>query len=150
MRLLCFSFILLLFCSTGGLAAEGLISVESPHSVSVTAERLETALKRRGLNLFNRIDHAAGAAGAGQELRPTTLILFGSPAVGTPLIQCQQTIGIDMPQKVLIWEDAGGKVWFSYNDPQYLVKRHQAGDCGAVVQRIQQALANFARVVTEN
>ncbi|NJL61169.1 MAG: DUF302 domain-containing protein [Methylacidiphilales bacterium] len=77
-----------------------------------------------------KIDHAAGAKSINQELRPTQLIIFGNPAAGTPLMQCNQTAGIDLPQKALIWQDEQGQVWFGYNSPKYLMARHQLKDCG--------------------
>ena len=125
-------------------ASEGMISVKSAHSVATTADRLENILKAKGMKVFNRINHAAGAASVGKELRPTELIIFGNPKVGTPLMQCSHSIAIDLPQKALIWEDAGGQVWFSYNDPQFLALRHATQGCDAVLQKVAGALANFA------
>ena len=98
-------------------AADEMINVKSVHSVAQTADRLEKVLEAKGMTLFTRIDHAAGAAKVGEELRPTELLIFGNPKVGTPLMQCSQTVAIDLPQKALIWEDNEGSVWFSYNDP---------------------------------
>jgi len=125
-------------------ASEGMISVKSAHSVATTADRLENILKAKGMKVFNRINHAAGAASVGKELRPTELIIFGNPKVGTPLMQCSHSIAIDLPQKALIWEDAGGQVRISYNDPQFLALRHATQGCDAVLQKVAGALANFA------
>ena len=90
------------------MAHEGLISVKSVHSVSVTADPLESILKNKGMNVFARINHGAGAAKVGKTLRPTELVIFGNPKVGTPLMQCSQSIAIDLPQKALIWKDEAG------------------------------------------
>ncbi len=129
-------------------ASEGMISVKSAHSVSVTADRLEKILASKGMTVFKRIDHAAGAAKVGKELRPTELVIFGNPKVGTPLMLCSHSIAIDLPQKALIWEDTGGQVWFSYNDPQYLALRHNTQGCDAVLKKVAMALGNFARAAS--
>ena len=123
---------------------EGMISVKSAHSVAVTADRLENILQSKGMTVFKRIDHAAGAAKVGKELKPTELVIFGNPKVGTPLMLCSHSIAIDLPQKALIWEDDSGQVWFSYNDPQFLALRHNTQGCDAVLKKVAGALANFA------
>jgi uncharacterized protein (DUF302 family) len=87
-------------------------------------DRLEAAVKAKGMTLFARIDHAAGAAAVGLSLRPTELLIFGNAKGGTPLMQSNQTVGIDLPLKALVWEDASGATWLSYNDPSWLAKRH--------------------------
>ena len=129
-------------------AGEGMIDVESAHSVKATADRLEAALNARGMTVFERIDHAAGAQKAGKTLRPTELVIFGNPKVGTPLMLCSQRIAIDLPQKALIWEDAGGTVWLSYNDPAFLKLRHGTEGCDEVLKKVGGALGNFARAAT--
>ena len=83
-------------------------------------DRLETEIRAQGITVFARIDHAAGAAEAGFTLRPTELLIFGNPRAGTPLMQSVQTIGIDLPLKTLVWQDASGKTWLSYNEPSWL------------------------------
>jgi len=90
-------------------------------------ERLAAQVKARGLTVFAHIDHAAGAAAAGLSLRPTDVLIFGNAKGGTPLMQSVQTIGIDLPLKVLVWQDDAGSTWFSYNDPAWLVRRHGLG-----------------------
>jgi uncharacterized protein (DUF302 family) len=80
------------------------------------------------MTVFARIDHSAGAAGVGLTLLPTELLVFGNAKTGTPLMQSTQTIGLDLPLKALVWQDAAGKTWLSYNDPRWLAKRHAAGD----------------------
>lgn len=129
-------------------AQGGLVSIKSSHSVAATANRLESALKEKGVTVFARIDHAAGARRMGQELEPTLLIVFGNPAMGTPLIQRSRTMGIDLPLKALIWEDSAGQVWFSYNDPDYLTRRHGITEMGDAVRKMDQALSNFATAAT--
>jgi uncharacterized protein (DUF302 family) len=86
-------------------------------------QRLENAVISKGMTVFAHIDHAAGAAQVSMTLRPTNLLIFGSPKGGTPLTQSAQTIGIDLPLKALVWEDAEGRVWLSYNDPAWMVQR---------------------------
>lgn len=136
-----------LFCSPV-FAHEGLVSVKSEHAVSVTADRLENVLKNKGMTVFARINHAAGAEKVGKSLRPTELVIFGNPKVGTPLMQCSQSIAIDLPQKALVWEDDKGQVWLSYNDPQYLAKRHNTRGCDNVLEKVAGALGKFANKAT--
>ncbi len=135
--------LLLLSFSLPGIAADGLVTLKSPHSVKDTLDRFEAAAKGKGLNVFLRVDHAAGAKKIGKSLRPTALLVFGNPQGGTPLMACAQTAGIDLPLKALAWQDAGGQVWLGYNDPRYLAARHGAGDC-AVVPNLQKALEGLA------
>jgi uncharacterized protein (DUF302 family) len=106
------------------MAGDGLITVGSSRSASETAAALNAALKARGLTIFAEIDHAAGAAAVHMRLRPTILIMFGSPRGGTPLMQEDQRAGIDLPLKALIWQDVEGKVWLTYNDPAWIATRH--------------------------
>jgi uncharacterized protein (DUF302 family) len=124
-------------------AADGLITIKSAVSVKETISRLETAAREKGLVIFARIDHAAGAQKIGKSLRPTELLIFGNPQGGTPLMECAQTAGIDLPLKALAWEDAGGQVWLGYNDPQFLAQRHGAANC-PVVQNLRKALDALA------
>lgn len=141
--ILCVASILLF--SSVALADNGLINIKSAHDVDATADRFEEILKSKGMTVFIRIDHAEGAKKVGQQLRPTELIVFGNPKVGAPLMQCAQSVAIDLPQKALIWEDDAGQVWISYNDPQYLVGRHGIKGCAGVIKKIENALANFTR-----
>jgi uncharacterized protein (DUF302 family) len=105
----------------------GLTTIPSAFSVRETIDRLERIVTSKGLRVFARIDHADGAAQVGLALRPTDLLLFGHPRGGTPLMQDQQTSGIDLPVKALAWEDAEGGVWLTYNDASWLAQRHQLG-----------------------
>ena len=146
-KLFCVIFVLLLTAAPL-YADDGMVSLKSAHDVETTADRLESKLKEKGMNVFARINHAQGAQKIGQKLRPTELVIFGNPKVGTPLMQCQQRVAIDLPQKALIWQDAQGQVWLSYNDPNYLVERHGIEGCAEVIQKIKGALGKFAKAAT--
>ena len=124
-------------------AADGFISLKSPYNATETMDRLEAIVKQKGLNVFARIDHAAGAAKIGKTLRPTELLVFGNPQGGTPFMECAQSVGIDLPLKALAWEDSAGQSWISYNDPEYLAKRHAVPEC-SVATSLKEALAGFA------
>src|ERR1700739_3562125 len=102
------------------MAQEGLVSIASRYSAAETMERLLAALQKRDLTVFARIDHAAGAAAVGMPLRPTEVVLFGNPKGGTVLMQDHQPVGIDLPLKALVWQDAVGKVWLSYNTAEWI------------------------------
>jgi uncharacterized protein (DUF302 family) len=127
-------------------AAEGLLVVQSPYDATATMDRLEAEVARRGLTVFARIDHAAGAVDVDLELRPTQLLIFGNPKGGTPFMQCAQSVGIDLPLKALVWEDAAGDVHLGWNDPAYIAARHGVPDCPPV-GRIQGALRGIAEAV---
>ena len=148
MQKLIYSFIIVFLLTTIAYADSGLVSVKSAHDVKTTADRLENTLKQKGMTVFIRINHALGAQKIGKELRPTELIIFGNPKVGTPLMQCSQSVAIDLPQKALIWQDDKGQVWLSYNDPNYLVERHQLTGCDPVIKKVGKALGNFAKAAT--
>jgi uncharacterized protein (DUF302 family) len=113
----------------------GLITIASAHSVKDTIDRLAADVTSKGMTVFAHIDHAAGAHDAGLALRPTELLIFGNAKGGTPLMQSQQTIGIDLPLKALAFEDSAGAVWLSYNDPAWLAARHGLADNGGDVAR---------------
>ncbi|MFI4869264.1 MAG: DUF302 domain-containing protein [Steroidobacterales bacterium] len=106
------------------MADDGLVSIASSYSVKESLDRLEVELRAKSITVFARIDHAAGAASVAMTLRPTELLIFGNPKAGTPLMQSTQTIGIDLPLKILGWQDEGGKVWLCYTDPRRLARRH--------------------------
>lgn len=111
--------------------------------------RLEAAVSARGMTVFARVDHAAGAIAAGLELRPTDLLIFGSPKGGTALMQSVQTIGIDLPLKMLVWQDESGATWLSYNDPGWLAERHgSATKTSATVDALSTTLDAIATAVT--
>jgi uncharacterized protein (DUF302 family) len=148
MRQLLLTLVSLFFFVSLASAADGLISIKSSHDVQRTADRLENTLRGKGMTVFIRINHAEGAQKVGKKLRPTELVVFGNPKVGTPLMQCSQSVAIDLPQKALIWEDETGHVWLSYNDPRYLAKRHGITKCLNVIKKIEKALSNFAHAAT--
>ncbi len=130
-------------------AADGLIAVKSPRGVDESMNRLEALVRQRGLNVFARIDHAAGASRIGASLRPAQLLIFGNPQGGTPFMQCAQEVGIDLPLKALVWEDAAAQVWIGYNDPGYLARRHGVESC-PVVDGLRKALSGLVdEVVAE-
>jgi uncharacterized protein (DUF302 family) len=124
--------------------ANGIVQLKSTHSVTVTIDRLEDILLKKGMTIFKRVNHTAGAEKAGLQLRPTELLIFGNPKVGTPLMLCSQTAALDLPQKALAYEDVNGQVWLAYNDPVYMARRHNTKDCDAAVQKVSHALAKFA------
>lgn len=134
--------------TSGVQAQQGLVTVKSAHSVTLTADRLESLVREQGMTVFARINHAAGATKVGQMLRPTELLIFGNPKVGTPFMQCSHSVGIDLPQKALVWEDTAGQVHLTYNDPAYLAARHGAMRCGTLITKISEALQHFARAAT--
>lgn len=128
-------------------AADGLVTVKSAHPPKVTLDRFEATAKERGLTVFARIDHAAGAQKVGKTLRPTELLIFGNPQGGTPLMECAQSAGIDLPLEALVWEDAQGQSWLGYNDPAWLAQRHGAASC-PVVENLRKALSGLAESAT--
>jgi uncharacterized protein (DUF302 family) len=106
------------------MAGSGLVQVASPYSVVETLSRLESVLAARGVQVFAVIDHSGEAEKVGMKMRPTKLVIFGNPKSGTPLMVAAPTLAIDLPLKALVWEDDGGKVWVTYNSPEYLQQRH--------------------------
>jgi uncharacterized protein (DUF302 family) len=102
----------------------GLLQVTSPYTVDETVTRLESVLAERGVRVFALIDHSGEAEKIGMKMRPTKLVIFGNPKGGTPVMVAAPTLAIDLPLKALVWEDEGGKVWVSYNSPEYLQQRH--------------------------
>lgn len=138
--------LLIAFIAIPAKAADGVITIQSTFNVQETADRMERILKEKGMTLFNRIKHSEGAGKIGIKLRDTELIIFGNPKVGSPLMKCQQSVAIDLPQKALIWEDDKSKVWISYNDPKYLAKRHNMIGCDNILSKIEKALAGIAKL----
>jgi uncharacterized protein (DUF302 family) len=129
--------------------ADGLVTLRSSRTPKDTMYKLETEVKSKGLTIFARIDHAAGAADVGLSLRPTELLIFGNAKGGTPLMQVIQTIGIDLPLKALVWQDASGSTYLSYNDPIWLAKRHEVGhEVDQTTNSIAAVLDAIARVAT--
>jgi uncharacterized protein (DUF302 family) len=108
-------------------------------------DRLATEIQTKGMKVFARIDHAAGAAEVGLTLRPTELIIFGNARGGTPLMQLAQTVGIDLPLKALVWQDAAGKTWLSYNEPSWIAQRHGVADAEPIVSKMADLLSAISR-----
>jgi len=130
-------------------AADGLVVKESTFGVIETVDRLEGVLAENGVRVFARIDHREGALRIGDDLPETELLLFGNPKLGTPLMQSARTIGVDLPMKALVWEDAEGKVWLGYNDPEWLVARHGIADRPEVVKLMTGALDAMTDAATK-
>ena len=142
-----------LMCLWGvqAMAADGLTTIRSSHGAKDTMDRLEAEVKAKGMTVFARIDHAAGAAAVGLPLRPTELLIFGNAKGGTPLMQSMQTIGVDLPLKALVWDDASGSTWLSYNDPGWLAERHGLGhEVDATVSALAAALDALARAAIKS
>jgi uncharacterized protein (DUF302 family) len=131
------------------MAAPGLTTIASSHGPKDTMDRLEAEVRSKGMTVFARIDHAAGATGAGLSLRPTEVLIFGNAKAGTPLMQSIQTIGVDLPLKALVWQDASGTTWLSYNDPAWLAQRHGlGGETKAAVDAMTAVLHGIANRAT--
>src|SRR5437667_6370707 len=129
---------------------EGLTSIRSRFGPKETMDRLEAEIRAQGLTVFARIDHAAGAAEVGLTLPPTELIIFGNARGGTPLMQSEQTVGIDLPLKALVWQDAAGKTWLSYNEPSWIAQRHNIPNAESIVSKMTAALSAMSTKATEN
>ncbi|PCJ85557.1 MAG: hypothetical protein COA54_10965 [Thiotrichaceae bacterium] len=129
--------------------ADGMIHIKSVHNVTDTIDKLEGILIKKGMTIFKRVNHTAGAKKVGLQLRPTELLIFGNPKVGTPLMLCSQTAALDLPQKALAYEDENGQVWLTYNDPAYLAKRHDIKGCENAIQKVTNALAKFSGIATK-
>ena len=122
----------------------GVVRIASRHSVAETVDRLEGLLKERAILVFARIDFSGDAFRAGLTMRPEQLLIFGNPKAGTPLMVAEPTVGLDLPLKALVWEDAAGKTWIGYNDPAYIVQRHglsaaQSANLAAVAPLLERA-----------
>src|SRR5215470_7662062 len=140
-----------IICFTGvqAMAADGLVTVRSNHDPKETMSRLEAEVKSKGLTVFAHVDHAAGATEVGLPLRATDLLIFGTAKGGTPLMQLDQTMGIDLPLKVLIWQDQAGATWLSYNDPRWLAERHGLGhDAEPTINALTAALRGIGKAAT--
>jgi len=124
---------------------EGLTSIRSEFGPKETMDRLQAEIRAHGMTVFARIDHAAGAADVGLTLAPTELIIFGNARGGTPLMQSARTVGIDLPLKALVWQDAAGKTWISYNEPSWIVQRHGLGVRAEILDKMAAALSAISR-----
>ena len=144
-----FAPLFLMLSSSIVMAADGLIAKKSTSAAKVTMDRFEAIAIKQGLTIFARIDHAVGAAKVGKILRPTEVLIFGDPKGGTPFMECAQSVGIDLPLKVLVWEDAQGQVWLGYNDPAYIAKRHGVEKC-PIVSGLSKVLTELTAKATAN
>lgn len=142
-------FLVILFAGVGTVQAQqGLTVVPSPHDVATTMDKLESIVTEKGMTVMARVDHGANAAKVEMELRPTQLLIFGNPKAGTPLMLCSQSIAIDLPQKMLVWQAEDGQVYLGYNDPAYLKERHGTEGCDEALTKVSGALGNFAKAAT--
>lgn len=142
-----FAFFVVVTSLTGAhaMAQEGITTIKSNYGPKETMDRLEAEVRSKGLTVFAHIDHAAGAAQVGLPLRPTDLLIFGNAKGGTPLMQANQEIGIDLPLKILVWQDQAGTTWLSYNDSSWLAKRHGLGsDSEATVNTLDNVVSALA------
>ena len=131
------------------MAIDGLTAVASRYGHTDTVDRATAAIAALGMTVVARIDHAGAAAKAGLELRPTEVLFFGNPKAGTPLMQAAQTMGIDLPLKILIWRDEQDKTWLAYNDPRWLADRHGVGAANsAILEAMARTLSSIAAKVT--
>lgn len=130
-------------------AADKLVVKESQHSVSETLDRLSAIMKEKGITIFARIDHAAGAKKVGIGLKPTQVLIFGNPKLGTPLMQANRQIGVDLPLKALAWEDDAGKVWLGYTAPETLKQRFGISERDEVFKKMTGALDNLTGAATK-
>ena len=131
------------------MSADGLITIRSGFGPKETMNRLEEQVRAKGMTVFAHIDHAAGAEAVGMKLRPTDLLIFGAAKGGTPLMQAQQEVGIDLPLKALVWQDEAGTTFLSYNDPAYITRRHGLGEAAKpAVEAMSAALKAIAAKVT--
>lgn len=129
-------------------AADGMITIESKLGFSETTNKLENILNAKGMTIFNKISHSKNASNVGIELRDTQLFIFGNPKAGSPLMKCQQSIAIDLPQKAVIWKDKDNKVWLSYNDMRFLEKRHDVKNCEKVISKVEGILKKLMTAAT--
>ncbi len=130
-------------------ADTGIVTKKSANSVAATLDCLESTLRAKGMTIFARVDHDDGASKVGLTLRPTELLIFGNPKLGTQLMTSNQTAGMDLPMKALAWQDAEGTVWLSYNDPAYLAARHGIDDRAEVIKKMTGALGKFSDKATQ-
>jgi len=140
--------LVLMFSVSAWADGNGLISKKSEHSAKVTLDRLEKILRKKGITIVKRWSHSQGGKKAGIPLRPTELLIFGNPKLGTHFFTSNQTAGIDLPMKALAWKDVKGQVWLTYNDPQYIADRHNIKDRAPIVAKMTNALDKMTNAAT--
>lgn len=137
------------FAASAANAAEGMNNVKSGYSVEQTANKMAVVLEEKGMTIFSRINHSAAAQKVGLELRDTILLIFGNPKAGTLLMQCQQTVAIDLPLKALIWQDEKDQVWISYSDPRYLEQKHDIKGCETILSKMEKGLEGMVKLAVK-
>jgi len=137
-----------MLANSSDLADADLVTLPSAHGANETIARLKSLLEQRRIHVFAHIDHAAGAKQVGLSLRPTQVLVFGNPQAGTPLMQSQQTIGLDLPLRVLVWEDGAGKVWLTYRRPEVLARHYHVTGHDEAVKALDDGMAALARAAT--
>jgi len=137
-----------LLLTLGAQADDGLVVAQSAHSVAETLNRFARAAEAKGMKIFARIDHAAGAEAAGMPLPATELLIFGNPRIGTTLMRSNRRIGVDLPLKAMAWQDEAGAVWLAFPDPATLLERYGISDQAPIAAKMTQALAGFALQAT--
>lgn len=141
--------LLTLFSFSASAASKGVITMRSANDVKTTVKQFKKALKAKKMTIFKVIDHSKGAAGVGLKLRPTVVVIFGNPKIGTKFMQCSQAAAIDFPMKFLVYKDKRGRVWASYNDPKYLVSRHRVSGCSKIRNKMAGAQKKFAKAAVK-
>jgi len=131
--------------SDSSIVVDGMTSIRSSFGPKETIDRLEVEIRAKGMEVFVRIDHAAGAAKVGLTLAPTELIIFGNARGGTPLMQSVQTVGIDLPLKILVWQDTANKTWLSYNEPSWIAQRHGVVGTESTIDKLTELLGTITR-----
>jgi len=131
--------------SDSSIVVDGMTSIRSSFGPKETIDRLEVEIRGKGMEVFARIDHAAGAANVGLTLAPTELIIFGNALGGTPLMQSVQTVGIDLPLKILVWQDTANKTWLSYNEPSWIAQRHGVVGTESTIDKLTELLGTITR-----
>lgn len=149
MRRLFLIVLLTLFSFSASAASKGVVKMRSANDVKTTVKQFKKALKAKGMTIFKVIDHSKGAKDVGLKLRPTIVVVFGNPKVGTKFMQCKQAAAIDFPMKMLIHKDSRGRVWVSYNDPNYLARRHGVSGCSKVRKKMAGAQKKFAKAAVK-
>jgi uncharacterized protein (DUF302 family) len=140
--------IIILLISCQAKAQDDFHKLKSSHSINETVVKLSNALKAKGMTIFSVINHQEGALRVEMELRPTTLVIFGNPKVGTKLIQCDQRVGYALPLKMLIWQDDAGVTWLGYRDPSQLKNEYDLESCSETIEKVKNAMSNFAKAAT--
>ena len=139
---------IILFISCQANAQDGFHKIKSSHSVDATVTKLSDVITAKGMTIFATINHQQGAIKAGLDLRPTVLVIFGNPKVGTALMQCDQRIGLVLPLKMLVWQDEVGVTWLGYREPSKFNNEYNLESCNETLAKVKNAMANFARAAT--